>query len=292
MFLKLHKAPLIIDEVQYAPALFEVLEQIVNEAKRQGIDNKGMYILTGSQAYNLMENVTQSLAGRVAIIRMNPLSMSEEKNVKEVPFEVNIEKNQERLNNYQISIEHFYHSIVRGFYPELYDNENMNTEQFYSDYVETYLNRDVSSLIHLNNKLKFQNFLEILASLTGQELIYDKLAKQVGVDMKTIQSWISILVAGDIIHLLQPYNEFSIVKRVVKRPKIYFSDTGLACFLARLSNPEVLKNSYFAGAFVETYIVNEIRKSYLKVVMPTFITIETPIKMKLISSFLIKVNFV
>lgn len=118
-------------------------------------------------------------------------------------------------------------------------------------------------MIQINNKLKFQNFLEILASLTGQELIYDNLAKQVGVDKNTIQSWISILIAGDIIYLLQPYNEFSIVKRVVKRPKIYFCDTGLACFLTRLSNPKTLQNSFFAGAFVETYIVNEIRKSYL-----------------------------
>ncbi len=263
LFLQLHPYPLIIDEVQYAPELFEIIEQIVNEKKKKDTNNYGMYVLTGSQAYALMENVTQSLAGRVSIIHMNPLSMSEIQNKSEEPFQINLVKNQDRLNQFKITIDDLYNTIVRGFYPELYANTNLNTQQFYSDYVDTYLNRDVSQMIQINNKLKFQNFLEILASLTGQELIYDNLAKQVGVDKNTIQSWISILIAGDIIYLLQPYNEFSIVKRVVKRPKIYFCDTGLACFLTRLSNPKTLQNSFFAGAFVETYIVNEIRKSYL-----------------------------
>lgn len=263
LFLQLHPYPLIIDEVQYAPELFEIIEQIVNEKKKKDTENYGMYVLTGSQAYALMENVTQSLAGRVSIIHMNPLSMSEIRNKSEEPFQIDLVKNQNRINQYQITIDDLYRTIVRGFYPELYANTNLDTQQFYSDYVDTYLNRDVSQMIQINNKLKFQNFLEILASLTGQELIYDNLAKQVGVDKNTIQSWISILIAGDIIYLLQSYNEFSIVKRVVKRPKIYFCDTGLACFLTRLSNPKTLQSSFFAGAFVETYIVNEIRKSYL-----------------------------
>ena len=263
LFLQLHPYPLIIDEVQYAPELFEIIEQLVNEKKKSQTNNHGMFVLTGSQAYALMENVTQSLAGRVSIIHMNPLSMSEIHNVKENPFQIDILQNKERTDQFKISIDELYTTIVRGFYPELYANSKLDSEQFYSDYVETYLNRDVSQMIQIKNKLKFQNFLEILASLTGQELIYDNLAKQVGVDKNTIQSWISILIAGDIIYLLQPYNEFSIVKRVVKRPKIYFSDTGLACFLTRLSNPQILQNSFFADSFVETYIVNEIRKSYL-----------------------------
>ena len=263
LFLQLHPYPLIIDEVQYAPCLFEVIEQLVNEKKKETHNNYGMFVLTGSQAYSLMENVTQSLAGRVSIIHMNPLSSSEIHRVEEKPFQINPIENKKRTDSYKISICELYNSIVRGFYPELYDNPNLNTDQFYADYVETYLNRDVSQIIQLKNKLKFQNFLEILASLTGQELIYDNLAKQVGVDKKTIQSWISILIAGDIIYLLQPYNEFSIVKRVVKRPKIFFCDTGLACYLTRLSNATTLQNSFFAGSFVETYIVNEIRKSYL-----------------------------
>ena len=154
--------------------------------------------------------------------------------------------------------------IVRGMYPELYDKEKtgIESEKFYSDYVDTYLERDVSQIIQLRDKLKFQNFLEVLASLTGEELVYDTLAKAVGVKVDTIQSWLSVLVAGGIVYLLEPYHEYSIAKRIMKRPKIYFSDTGLACYLSRLNNVDVLQRSIFLGRFVETYIVNEIRKSY------------------------------
>lgn len=133
---------------------------------------------------------------------------------------------------------------------------------FYSNYVERHIERDVSQIIYLKDKMKFQNVMEVLASLTGEELIDNSLAKAVGVKVDTIKSRISVLVAGEIIYLLQPYNELSIGKRVVKRPKIYFADTGLACYLARLNNENVLRNSTFKGRFVETYIVNEIRKSY------------------------------
>lgn len=133
---------------------------------------------------------------------------------------------------------------------------------FYSNYLERYIERDVSKIIYLKDKMKFQNFMEVLASLTGEELVYDSLAKAIGVKVDTIKSRISVLVAGEIIYLLQPYNELSIGKSVVKRPKIYFADTGLACYLARLNNENVLRNSIFKGRFVETYIINEIRKSY------------------------------
>lgn len=133
---------------------------------------------------------------------------------------------------------------------------------FYSNYVERYIERDVSQIINLKDKMKFQNVMEVLASLTGEELVYDSLAKAIGVNVDTIKFWISILVAGEIIYLLQPYNELSIGKRTVKRPKIYFADIGLACYLARLNNENVLRNSTFKGRFVDTYIINEIRKSY------------------------------
>ncbi len=133
---------------------------------------------------------------------------------------------------------------------------------FYSNYVERYIERDVSQIINLKDKMKFQNVMEVLASLTGEELVYDSLAKAIGVNVDTIKFWISILVAGEIIYLLQPYNELSIGKRTVKRPKIYFADTRLACYLARLNNENVLRNSISKGRFVETYIINEIRKSY------------------------------
>ena len=262
MFLKLHSWPLIIDEVQYAPQLFDTIEEIVNEAKFNNKNNYGMFVLTGSQTYKLLEGVSQSMAGRVSIIKMSPLSKSEINGVEELPFQVELNQNITRCKNYKIEIDDLYNTIVKGLYPELYDNKNLNSDQFYADYVETYINRDVSNIIKLNDKFKFQNFMEILASLTGEELVYNSISKAIGVSVQTIQSWISILLSGDIIHLLQPYNENSIIKRVVSRPKIYFSDVGLACHLARLNNPQTLKISRFNGRFVETYIVNEIIKSY------------------------------
>lgn len=262
-FLNTHPAPLIIDEIQYVPELFDEIEAKVNETKHQKINNKGMYVLTGSQIYKLMEHASDSLAGRITIINMPPLSMSEINKEEEVPFEINVNKAIKRSNNYKVSIKELFRKITTGFYPEIYENNKLKINRFYSDYLQTYLDRDVSQIINVKDKLKFENFMEVLASFTGEELVYETIAKAVSVDSKTIQSWVSVLLAGDIIHLLQPYNSFSVVKRVIKRPKIYFNDTGLACYLARLSDSEVLEHSYFAGKFVETYIVNEIRKSYL-----------------------------
>lgn len=260
-FLSLNPFPLIIDEIQKAPELFEYLEGIVDKEIKKG-NKKGLYVLTGSQAYKLMKGVTESMSGRVGLISMSPLSLSEITNKEEIPFEIDIQKIKNRTKDYLIDTNTMYEYIVRGFYPELYDNTNLKTSIFYADYVETYLERDVSDFINLKDKQKFLNLMSVLASLTGQELIYDNLSKIIGVDVKTIQSWISVLIAGNIIYLLYPYNEESMVKQVTKRPKIYYGDTGLACYLARVTTPETLKASYLKGHMVETFIVNEIIKSY------------------------------
>jgi predicted AAA+ superfamily ATPase len=261
MFLELHPSPLIIDEVQQAPVLFEAIEAKVNETKFSGGNHYGMYVLTGSQAYKLMENVSESMAGRVGIIKMNPLSMSEIRGQAEEPFLPDI-RFQNRVKEYSISPEEMYRTIVRGFFPELYDNPDLKADHFYADYTASYIERDVPQSIHLKDKLLFQNFMEVLGSLTGEELVYDTIAKSVGITVATAKAWISVLAAGNIIWFLQPYHETSVIKRIVKRPKMYFTDTGLACWLARLNNAEVLQNSMFNGRFVETYIINEIRKSY------------------------------
>ncbi|MFI3328871.1 MAG: ATP-binding protein [bacterium] len=262
MFLKINKWPLIIDEAQYAPKLFDVIEEIVNNEKFNGNNNYSMFVLTGSQSYNLMSQVTQSMAGRVSILNMPPLSMSEINNKEENHFTGNVDDIINRVSNYNIDVDHLYERIIKGFYPELYSNENLDYELFYSDYVQSYIERDVSQILNLSNKYKFKNFMEVLASLTGCELIYDNIAKIIGVDVKTIQSWVSVLVSGDIITLIQPFNELSVTKRIVKRQKIYFNDTGLACYLAKLNNSQTLMRSAFSGRFIETYIVNEIMKSY------------------------------
>ncbi len=260
-FLAKHKSPLIIDEVQKAPILFEYIESIVNKKRLEDDDANGMYVLTGSQKYKLMKNVTESLAGRVGIINMSPLSFNEIIKRKEIPFEVNICKN-ENYNSYEMTIDNLFEQITKGFYPELYRNPKLDKDSFYSNYVSTYIDRDVSEIIDLKNKLTFHKLMQLLASLTGEELVYDNIAKQIGIDKKTIINWISVLESSNIIYLLQPYFENSLTKRIIKRPKLYFRDTGLACYLAKLSDFKNLAVSHFSGHFVETYVINEIIKTY------------------------------
>lgn len=262
MFLHIHTSPLIIDEVQYAPKLLDVIEGIVDEEKFKNGSNSGMYILTGSQVYNLMQGVTQSMAGRVGIIIMSPLSISEISGREEKPFEVDFEKNIRRSMETVIPVTDVYKTIIRGGYPELYEQLDMKSSKFYSDYVDTYIERDVSQIINLKDGLKFRMFMEYLASITGQELVYDKISSAIGISIHTVQSWIGVLAAGGLIHLLQPYSERSNVKRIIKRPKIYFCDTGLACYLARIFDADTLRAGYMNGPMVETFIVNEILKSY------------------------------
>ena len=261
LFLKIHKWPLIIDEVQYAPILFNCLESIVNKKRLETGEANGMYILTGSQKFKLMQNVTESMAGRVGVINMSTLSYNETIGRNEIPFSVDLDKLFDRVEP-KITTDRLFELITKGFYPELYRNNNLNVNTFYSNYVATYVDRDVSELVNVKNKLLFHKLMQLLASLTGEELVYDNLAKLVGVDKKTIVNWISVLEASNIIYLLQPYYELSLTKRVVKRPKIYFKDTGLACYLAKLGDPKSLAVSHFAGHFVETYVINEIIKSY------------------------------
>ena len=263
LFLQLHPWPVIIDEVQKAPELFESIEEIVNNEKRKRIDNYGMFILTGSQSYKLMKGVTESLAGRVSIIHMMPLSRNEILGRDEPVFDFDLKKIQKRANDNPLTVIELFDNIVKGFYPELYSNSGLKLQKFYSDYVETYIERDVSDLVNVKDKLLFIHFMELVASLTSEEIVYDNIAKILGIDKKTVMSWLSILIAGNIVYLLEPYNEMSIAKRIVRRPKLYFTDTGLACYLARLTSGEILQNSNFSGRFVETYIINELRKSYV-----------------------------
>lgn len=219
MFLQIHKWPLVIDEIQYAPGLFDVIESIVNKKKLEDGSNNGMFIITSSQAYELMRGVRESMTGRVAIIRMSPLSTREIFGFDELEYSFDPIHLSQRSKEFSININELFSLIVKGMYPEIHANPNISHEMFYSNYVSTYIDRDVSNLLNVKDKLKFTNFMEILASLTGEELVYESIAKAVGVKIDTIKSWISVLQAGEIIYLLEPYNELSIVKRIVKRPK-------------------------------------------------------------------------
>ncbi len=220
-FLSLHPAPCIIDEIQKAPELFDYIEGVVDANIKKG-HKRSLYVLTGSEAYRLMKGISESMSGRVGLISMEPLSLSEINEVEENAFKINLDVINKRCQHYMIDTNKLYEYIVRGFYPELYDNLELESAAFYADYVSTYIERDVSDFINLKDKYKFMNLMTILASLTGQELIYDNLAKEIGVDKKTIQSWISVLIAGNIVHLLEPFNENSVFKALQNAQRYIF----------------------------------------------------------------------
>lgn len=264
-FLEMHPAPIIIDEVQKAPGLFPELERIVNKSRLEkgNKESNGLYILSGSQRQQLLDQSKESLSGRVAILDMNNLSLSEIYCRNNLPFIVDINTISKRVNDYSIDENKAFQYIVRGFFPVLYDDLEMKASLFYSSYLTTYLEKDLKELISVNDETKFINFVKILASNTGEELIYDNYAKNVGVSTNTIKAWVSVLIKTGIIYFVEPYNEGSIVKRVVKRPKMYFFDTGLAAYLCGIDSAETLQRSFLKGRFFETFIFNEIRKSYM-----------------------------
>ena len=260
MFLKVHGHPLIIDEVQKAPGLFDAIEGIVDRERFENPDAHGIFILTGSQAYGLMEGVTQSMAGRVGIVNVPAISISEEHSLEEHPFVISPEAAFARCK--EIPNIDLWSTIVRGMYPEVI-GRSLGHERFYSDYVDTYIARDVSEMVNIQDKGKFLLFMQVVASLTGQELVYETITNSTGVDLKTAKRWLSVLEAGEIIVIVRPYSETSMTKRVSKRPKLYFRDTGLACYLAGIRDPKVLLSSYLRGPMTETFIVGEIMKTHI-----------------------------
>lgn len=267
-FIEKHGYPLIIDEVQYAPVLMEVIEEIVNKKRLDEVNPTGLFILTGSQTFQLMKGITQSMAGRAAILTMEPLSFNEINGYKENPFLPSNDCYAAMNDKAELSIDDLFKRIIKGTYPEIYSNPNMTSDLFYSRYISTYLDRDINDLINVQNKHAFHNFMQILASLTSQQLNVSSISKTIGVAVNTINHWLSILETSGLIYFLQPYNDISIMKWISKSPKVYFADTGLAAYLAKINDSKTLEASAFAGGFMETYVMNEIRKSYLNNGLP------------------------
>lgn len=264
-FLDLHKSPLIIDEAQKATELFEEIEYRINEAKRTN-NNKnvnGLYILTGSSRRELLERAKESLAGRCAILNMSSLSLNEIYNRENVPFLVDINIINERLEKVNLSKDELFSLILKGGLPKIYDDKDLPLDIYYSSYLSTYLEKDVKDLVKLKDEQKFLDLITLLASLTGEELNYDGLSKKLGVSANTIKSWINVMNKTGLIYLLEPYNEFSFLKRVIKRPKIYFFDTGIICNLLGIDTLNTLYKSPFKGRIFETFVINEIRKTYI-----------------------------
>ena len=264
-FLEKYSFPLIIDEAQKAVELFPELEHIINEKRRLEGNNSanGMYILTGSSRKDLLEKAKESLAGRVAILDMLNLSIDEIYKRDNTPFIPDVSSLSKKLDQKVLSQNEVLELMVKGQLPELYDDDKLQNPIFYSSYIDTYLEKDIKEQIELKDELKFYNLLTLVASLTGQELVYENLAKQIGVSANTIKSWISIMVKTGVIYLLQPYYEMSWTKRIVKRPKIYFFDTGIACHLLGIDSKETLEKSFLKGRLFETLVVNEVRKTYM-----------------------------
>ena len=265
-FLREHGVPLIIDEFQYAPNLLSYIKLKIDDARKNEMFGDGtktgtLYYLTGSQIFETMENITESLAGRVGIIDLYPLSTREISNMKEDVFipDINIIKKKTPLK-YEYT-NNIFERIFKGSYPELYKNKNINLEAFFSSYLRTYIERDVRKIINIQNEPTFMKFISSMAARTGQEFNASDIAKDVGVDPETILKWTGVLSNTYIIFLLQPHMNNNI-SRIIKRPKIYFMDTGLACYLTGYVSAETLQKSSYSGQIFETYIVSEIVKSY------------------------------
>lgn len=255
LFFERYKPPVLIDEIQYAPELFPYIKMIVDDS-----DKRGLVWLTGSQHFNLMNNVTESLAGRVCVVNMAGLSLYERQKIaeKQVPF---LPTNKPYTNLKSMSLNLLYNLIWTGSFPEIALNKKIDRMRFYESYVQTYIERDVTQIINVGKKLSFFKFLKVIAARTAQELNIADIARDTDVAPNTAKEWLSVLQMSGIIYLLYPYFP-NITKRVVKMPKIYFTDTGLCSYLTSWNTPEVLESGAMSGAIFETFVVMEILKSY------------------------------
>ena len=254
LFFLNNPCPLFIDEVQKENSILEEVKMIVDES-----DKRGMFIMSGSQKLELMKGMSESLAGRVSINELSGLSLREIHGVKYnrhfVPTNDYLESREKEIRPY----DNLWEIIHKGSYPELYDVER-DWQEYYSSYVSTYLEKDINELISADS-ITFTKFLTAVAARTGELLNYANIASEVGVSEPTIKNWISILERTGIVFLLQPYSA-SVLSRAIKTPKLYFRDTGLACYLTRWLTADALKCSAVAGNMFETFMVSEILKSY------------------------------
>ncbi len=261
LFLQRHPAPLIIDEVQYAPELLGAIKIAVDRAK-----TPGMYWLTGSQKFHLMSGISESLAGRVAIIDMLGLSLAEiqdraETTLPFLPTTDWLDKARADPRRQQIQLMDIYQLIWRGSYPQLVANPGLSRDVFYNSYVQTYIQRDVRDVLNITDATMFMRFMRAVAARTAQLLNYSHIARDVGVDHKTAKAWLSVLETSGLIYFLYPLHS-NVSKRLLKTPKLYFMDTGLCAFLTRWSSSESLEAGAMSGAILETFVVVEIIKSH------------------------------
>lgn len=253
LFLQQYQPPLIIDEIQYAPELLPYIKIRIDQTQQNGL-----YYLTGSQMFHLMKNVSESLAGRVGILSMYSLSRAEIENRNSVPFLPCNIRNTESTD----TITEIFEKIYRGGMPRMIIDPELSPEDYFGAYMQTYLERDIRDLITVRDENKFLKFISCAAARAGQEVNLADMSKDIGIDRKTADGWLSILVSSGLVYLLRPYYG-NTIKRIIKRPKLYFMDTGLACYLTLWNNPRALELSAMAGAMFENYVISEIIKGYV-----------------------------
>ena len=258
LFLELHPAPVLIDEVQYAPELFSYIKIAIDNGAAPG-----SFWLTGSRAFQLMDLAQESLAGRTAILHMSALSQSElYGDAEDTPFSVDLESVKKRKDGrVPASPSEMYERIWNGAMPGHRSGRYKDRDVFYSSYVQTYIDRDVSDLIPGIDKLLYADFIRAAACRAGQMLNVHDIATDVGISDDTAKRWLAVMEKSEVIFYLRPYSN-NLLKRTLKTPKMYFFDTGLVAYLTRYSSPEILQNGAISGAILENYIVCEIIKTY------------------------------
>ena len=257
LFLQVYKPPVFIDEVQYAPQLFSYIKMYVDEYQQPGD-----IWLSGSQIFKLMENVQESLAGRVGILKMNTFSQAEIEEVESSPFRPEIEYLIARgENKKKIEMPELYERIFKGSLPDVVQHELSSRDRLYSSYIATYIERDVREISGIIDSLKFYDFVTATAAHIGQIINFRTIADAAGISVQTAKEWMQILERLGIIFFLHPYTN-NLLKRTISKPKLYFYDTGLAIYLTRWSDSITLMNGSFNGAALENFVVSEIVKSY------------------------------
>lgn len=252
VFLDSYPTPLFIDEVQYAPELFPYIKMKVDKDK-----TRGQYWLSGSQLFDLMKNVTESLAGRAGIVKMNSFTYKEIMQKTETDI---FDPDNIKQSDY-IDVNQVFERIFYGGMPELYDIKDMDRNDFYYSYINTYIEKDIKKIKNIGNIEVFKRFMRDVAIRTGTTLKYSDIANDIGISVNTVKDWFSILVSTGIVYLLEPYSSNQI-KRLTHMPKIIFMDMGLACYLANWESAKALQLSDKSGHFFESYVVSELVKSY------------------------------
>ena len=256
-FFDIYQPPVLVDEIQYAPELFPYIKIIVDQR-----NEAGLFWLTGSQIFQLMKNVQESLAGRVAVLNLFPLAQSEllQKDNEIFPQEsASLIKRFNEFEKYEIPDINV--RIFEGGMPRFVLNADVDRDLFFSSYLQTYIARDVGDITHILDTNAFINFIRLLASRTAQELNLNSLGVAIGIDATTARRWLDLLLLSGIAFILPAWSR-NLGKRLIKRPKIYFADTGFCCYLSGISSANEVETSINAGALFENYIVSEIYKTW------------------------------